>query len=105
MRYEQFSDLCVGEIMERWPTTIGVFIDYGLHCIGCPIGAFHTLVDAAEEHGIVLDVLAREIAAAIDEATTASPAPVRRRSAPVGAGLLPAASVFRLRPGRRLPRR
>ena len=105
MHYEQFSDLCVSEIMERWPTTIGVFIDYGMHCIGCPIGVFHTLADAAEEHGIPADVLMREIAAAIDEATTAGPARVRHRSAPVGAALLSAASAPRPEQGRRPPKR
>jgi hybrid cluster-associated redox disulfide protein len=105
MRYEQFSDLCVSEIMERWPTTIGVFIDYGMHCIGCPIGIFHTLSDAADEHGIPVAVLEREIAAAIAEATKAGPARVRHRSAPAGAGLLPGASAVPLPPDPHLPRR
>ncbi len=105
MRYEQFSDLCVSEIMARWPTTIGVFIDYGMHCVGCPIGVFHTLADAADEHGIPYDMLLREIAAAIAEATRAGPARARHRSAPVGAGLSPAASAVPLPPAPRLPRR
>lgn len=105
MRDEQFSDLCVSEIMERWPTTIGVFIDYGMHCIGCPIGVFHTLSDAADEHGIPLKVLEREIAAAIGEATRAGPARARHRSARAGAGLLSAASASRPAPGPRPPRR
>lgn len=105
MRYEQFSDLCVSEIMARWPPTIGVFIDYGLHCIGCPIGVFHNLVDAAEEHGVPLEVLEREIEAAIVEATEAGPARARRRSAPTGARPLPAASAARLPPALRVPRR
>lgn len=105
MRYEQFSDLCVSEIMARWPTTIGVFIDYGMHCVGCPIGVFHTLADAADEHGIPYDMLLREIAAAIAEATRAGPARARHRSAPVGAGLSPAASAALPPPAPRLPRR
>ena len=105
MKYELFSDLCVDEIMQRWPTTIGVFIDLQMHCIGCPIGTFHTLADAAEEHGLALDVLVAEISAAIDEATTAGPERARRRSAPADAGPSPAA--FGGRPPRdwRLPRR
>lgn len=66
MRYEDFSDLHVAEIMSRWPATIGVFIDFKMHCIGCPIGQFHTLADAAEEHVLSLDLLSSEIAAAIE---------------------------------------
>jgi len=65
MRDEDFSGLNVADIMSRWPATIGVFIDFRMHCIGCPIGHFHTLADAAEEHRIPLDRLAVEIAAAI----------------------------------------
>nr|WP_291395803.1 DUF1858 domain-containing protein [Devosia sp.] len=91
--------------MERWPTTIGVFIDFRMHCIGCPIGVFHTLADSAEEHGIPLNTLEREVALAIDESITAGPARARRRSARAGAGLLSAASAFRPPPVRRLPRR
>lgn len=85
MRYADYSDLPVSEIMRRWPSTIGVFIDYGMHCIGCPIGMFHTLVDAAYEHGLTADALAAEIGAAIAADATAGPARVRRRSASAGA--------------------
>ncbi|HHY51050.1 MAG TPA: DUF1858 domain-containing protein [Alphaproteobacteria bacterium] len=105
MHGEQFSDLRVGEIMSRWPATIGIFIDYGLHCIGCPIGVFHTLIAAAREHGIPPAVLEGEVAAAVRAATTAGPGRARRRSAPAGAGHVSAASAGRLRPVRRPPRR
>ncbi len=80
MRYEAVSDLTVGEIMHRWPSTIGVFIDLQLHCIGCPIGAFHTLTDAAHEHGVSIENLLAEISVAIDGDTRAGPARRRRRS-------------------------
>lgn len=80
MNYERFSDLTVGEIMNRWPSTIGVFIDLQLHCIGCPIGMFHTLADAAHEHGVGLAGLAAEVSIAIDGDTRAGPGRRRRRS-------------------------
>ncbi|HEV2515843.1 MAG TPA: DUF1858 domain-containing protein [Devosia sp.] len=104
MRYEEFSNLCVAEIMGRWPATIGVFIDLGMHCIGCPIGVFHTLADAAEEHGIPLQVLSAEISAAIDGETKAGPVRARHRSAAGGGGPSRAASVAHLRPGPRFPK-
>lgn len=43
----------------------GVFIDLHMHRIGCPIGIFHTLSEAAAEHAIPFDVLIAEIQAAI----------------------------------------
>ena len=105
MRYEDFSELCVGDIMQRWPATLGVFIDLHMHCIGCPIAKFHTLSDAADEHGLPLELLVSEISAAIDEATRAGPERVRRRSAPADADPLPAAFAALPRQGSRPPRR
>jgi len=49
--------LTVGEIMSRWPATIGVFLRYRMNCIGCPISGFHTLVDACEEHELDLETV------------------------------------------------
>ena len=80
MRYERFSDITVDEIMRQWPSTIGVFIDLQLHCIGCPIGTFHTLSDAALEHGLGLEELADQVSAAIDADTREGPERPRRRS-------------------------
>lgn len=48
------DDLCVADIMRRWPATIRVFMDSGMKCVGCPIAPFHTLADAALEHGLSL---------------------------------------------------
>lgn len=81
------SDLCVSEIMNRWPSTIGVFIDLGMHCVGCPIGTFHTLVDAATEHAIPMATVLTEVEAAIaGNRARAAPERFRRRSAAAGAG-------------------
>lgn len=43
-------DMSVDEIMRRWPATIGVMIRHRMLCIGCPIGIFHTVADAAAAH-------------------------------------------------------
>ena len=80
MQTERFIDLPVSEIMNRWPSTIGVFIDLGMHCIGCPIGVFHTLMEAAEEHRVGFDKLVAEVSAAIDGDARAGPARARHRS-------------------------
>ena len=61
MRNTVMIELTLSEIMVRWPATIRIFIDHNMHCVGCPISPFHTLVEAAEEHGQVLDDLLAEI--------------------------------------------
>lgn len=55
------DDLSLAEIMSKWPSTIRVLLDYRVHCVGCPIAPFHTLVDAAEEHSLLLAGLVADI--------------------------------------------
>lgn len=45
-------DMSVDEIMRRWPATMGVMIRRKMLCIGCPIGVFHTVADAAAAHSM-----------------------------------------------------
>ena len=61
MRYPDIVDLSVAEIMSTWPSTIRIFLDRRMHCVGCPIAPFHTLTDAAEEHGLLLTRLVSEV--------------------------------------------
>ena len=42
----------VEDVMRRWPATIRVFLDHGMHCVGCPITSFHAVDDACREHGV-----------------------------------------------------
>ncbi|MDP1730061.1 MAG: DUF1858 domain-containing protein [Devosia sp.] len=80
MRRVEISDLVVADIMTQWPETIGVFIAFNLHCIGCPIAVFHTLSDVADEHGTPLDALRLAIEDAIRlSETIGGPARARRR--------------------------
>lgn len=53
----------VDDVMRRHPATIAVFLRLRLHCIGCPIGSFHSVADAAREHGIDAEVLLGELRA------------------------------------------
>lgn len=65
MPAHQLIDMSVEEIMATWPATIAVFIAHRLHCVGCPIGPFHTLADAAVEHHVPLEALLADVQAAL----------------------------------------
>lgn len=54
MPSDSLDDLSVADIMRRWPATIRVLLDWNVKCVGCPIAPFHTLMDAAAEHGLSL---------------------------------------------------
>jgi hybrid cluster-associated redox disulfide protein len=45
-------DNLVDDVMREWPETIRVFLEFRMRCVGCPIGAFHTVDDACREHGV-----------------------------------------------------
>ena len=47
----RFDDL-VDDVMSKSPQTIGVFLQFKMRCVGCPIACFHTVDDACSEHGV-----------------------------------------------------
>ncbi len=66
---DELLDMSVDDIMRRWPDTIRVFLNLHLLCVGCPIGAFHTLIDAAKEHHIDTSQLLEKMNIAIGQQT------------------------------------
>jgi hybrid cluster-associated redox disulfide protein len=50
----ELDDL-VGEIFDRTPAAMRVFLDFRMNCVGCPIAMFHTVSDSCREHGIDAD--------------------------------------------------
>lgn len=54
-------EMTVDEIMRRWPTTIRVVMRHRMLCIGCPIGIFHTVVDACQAHRIDVECFSAEL--------------------------------------------
>ena len=106
MRDDILSKLSVGEIMNRWPSVIGVFIDLKLHCVGCPLARFQTLEDAAKDHGIPLGLLTEAIDAAIEgeDSPRAGLETIHHRSEASGADPSPEVSAGLLPPNRPPPK-
>jgi hybrid cluster-associated redox disulfide protein len=46
------ADLMVDDVMRQWPSTIRVFLDFRMRCVGCPIASFHSVDEACNEHSI-----------------------------------------------------
>jgi hybrid cluster-associated redox disulfide protein len=51
----------VDEVMRRWPQTVAVFMQYRMACAGCPVGAFHSVEEAALEYRIPLRIFLSEL--------------------------------------------
>jgi hybrid cluster-associated redox disulfide protein len=45
-------DMTVDQVMNRWPASIRVFMNFKMGCVGCPIAAFHSVEEASREHNI-----------------------------------------------------
>ena len=45
-------DMTVDQVMNRWPASIRVFMDFRMGCVGCPIASFHSVDEASREHKI-----------------------------------------------------
>ena len=45
------KNMLISEVIEKYPKTIPVLINSGLHCIGCNISAFETLEQGLKVHG------------------------------------------------------
>ncbi len=73
----------VNEVMSRWPQTVWLFMRYGMACAGCPVGAFHTVEEAALEYRILLPALLAELR---DAACKNQGRRVAKRKSPAGEG-------------------
>jgi hybrid cluster-associated redox disulfide protein len=49
---ELTAEMIVDDVMRRWPSTIRVFLDFRMRCVGCPIASFHSIDEACAEHGV-----------------------------------------------------
>jgi hybrid cluster-associated redox disulfide protein len=69
LRDISIEDLTVAEIMSAYPAAIRLFMDWQLHCIGCPIAPFHTICDAALEHRVSPAELVAAVEAVLENVT------------------------------------
>lgn len=58
------KDMNLADVLFRWPQTAEVFMDYGLHCVGCGAAGFDTIEMGAQIHNLNEE----EIAQMVDDA-------------------------------------
>ena len=55
------ADTNIGDLVLWHPETAEILFDLGMHCLGCPASGAETIRDAAEVHGIDVQVLIRRL--------------------------------------------
>ncbi len=55
------ADMKIGDVVNRHPETIQVFLRHGLACVGCAVAQFENIQQGATAHGINVDALMKDL--------------------------------------------
>jgi hybrid cluster-associated redox disulfide protein len=59
------KSMSIGDVVQKHPETVPVFMKHGLHCLGCAIASFESIEQGAQAHGIDTDALVKGLNEAI----------------------------------------
>ncbi len=51
------KEMSISEVLKLDMATAPIFLEYGMHCIGCPMASAESIEDASFTHGIDVDAL------------------------------------------------
>ena len=54
-------NMTFAKIMEKYPESIEVLMENGMHCIGCPAAMYETLKQGAAVHGLDSEKIVKEM--------------------------------------------
>ena len=55
------ADMPIGDVVQKYPSTIEVFFKHGLGCVGCAVARFENVAKGAMAHGIDVDTLIKDL--------------------------------------------
>ncbi|PCG20358.1 DUF1858 domain-containing protein [Brachyspira sp. G79] len=56
--------MSIGEIIQIFPDSVEIMMNYGLHCVGCHVASWETLEEGCRGHGMndsIIEALVKEI--------------------------------------------
>lgn len=59
------KEMTVGQVLRTYPETVQIFLELGMHCLGCPSSTMESIEGAALTHGKKPDVLVEQLNKAI----------------------------------------
>ena len=59
------ADMPIGDVIKKYPNTIGIFLRHGLMCVGCAVARFENIREGAQAHGIDVDALIQDLNKAV----------------------------------------
>ena len=61
------KEMHIGEVAEKFPQTVEVFLRHGLMCFGCAVARFENVEQGAIAHGINVEALIKDLNAAVPQ--------------------------------------
>ena len=55
------DDMTIGEAISRYPIAARALMECGMGCINCPSAQMETIVEAAQVHGLVPDLIKKYV--------------------------------------------
>ncbi len=55
------KEMTIQEVVQSNPETIRVFMEHGLHCVGCSIARYENIEQGALAHGIDVEKLIEDL--------------------------------------------
>ena len=59
------KETIIGDVLDICPDAAPLFLEIGMHCLGCPSARGESIVDACAVHGVDADVLVQKLNALI----------------------------------------
>ena len=63
------KEMRIGEVVQKYPETVRVFLAHGLLCVGCAAARFENILQGATAHGIDADELVTDLNGAVEQET------------------------------------
>ncbi len=51
------KDVLIGEVIKKYPQSVEIMLEHGMHCVGCHVALWETLEQGASGHGININRL------------------------------------------------
>ncbi len=61
MAFVVTKDTIIGDILDNAPQTAPIFLEMGMHCLGCPGARSETVAQACAVHGVDADDIIKKL--------------------------------------------
>lgn len=65
MAFSITKDTIIGDILDNAPETAPIFLEIGMHCLGCPSARSESVKDACMVHGVDADDIVAKLNSAV----------------------------------------